>query len=95
MPTTNRREKIHMPHAERCSAYEATEGRCQLADGHEMPHAMTVADGYLTWDASRPQLWSRVSPPGWLMQLAWSPGCLPAMSSHHEDLAPVREERQA
>jgi hypothetical protein len=83
-----------LPQPERCSEYETAEGRCELAHAHETPHALAVSDGYLTWDASKSQLWSRDTPPGWLTQLPWASGFLPTMPTRHENLAHVHEERR-
>jgi hypothetical protein len=79
------------PLSERCSAYDVTQGRCQLIDSHPAPHAMAVTDAYMTWNDNDAQRWTSDAPPSWLIDLAWLPGFQPAIS-HRDNPRAIHEE---
>jgi hypothetical protein len=72
--TPVRRPHPFAEHGRQCDDVDPDGGRCQLQDRHEPPHAASVGDAYLTWEAGKLNGWSMQIPPSWLFDLRWAPG---------------------
>ena len=70
---------VDFANLDRCSAYGFESGRCQLAAGHDGPHAVRIDDAFLTWDLQRMSHWSGRHPASWLFDLPWVTGLPPSL----------------